>query len=366
MLIRLFDTVERGLLKFINLLRIEHGAKTVWDIEVVNSLQWIPDSKDGVADIHIYMETPIRLAVPYAAFNVLASDFPSFTWSLWTKDDIDLTLGLAALTGRTTAVTTFRQLFKAAASNKHPGKIPPALARQPKVAVTTVTRNRVGWWANMVKSVTEQEWPMERLEWIILDNGDEGQRLEKQVAELRTRLPALSVKYVVAPASWSLGTKRNAAVAEASADVEAFVVMDDDDYYPPESIKKRLTWLYGVPGKGCVYCSTLPMYDIRQYISAINVAPLGNYASQRVSEATLAFTQAFWRETGFSNLSIVEGEDFVEGRLQETVEIPPTGIIVSFIHNGNTSSRHIPAGQEPNGCHYGFTDEFFRYIHSIE
>ena len=368
MLIRLFDTQDRGLVKYINLVRMEHGAKTSWDIEIANPIQWIPNEK-SVADIHIYMETPVRLACPFAAYNVLVTDWPSFSWTPWTKGEIDLTVGLATLTERATAVTTFRRLFKAAASGRHPPRLPSSIESKPKanVGVITVTRNRVGWWANMVKSVTEQEWPIECIEWIILDNGDEGQRLETQVAELRARLPVLSIKYVVAPVSWSLGAKRNAAVAEASADVDAFVVMDDDDYYPPSSIKTRLSWINAgaEAERGCTYCGTIPMYDVGRYISAMNVAPLEQGIGRRVSEATLAFTRAFWTSGGFPDVSVGEGEEFVEGRELQTVEIPPTGVIVSFLHKGNTSSRRIPADQEPNGCHFGFTDEFFRYIHSI-
>ena len=362
MLIRIFDTQDRGLVKYLNLVRMEQPVKVAWDIEVADPVRWLPSEKVEVADIHIYMETPVRLAVPFAAYNVLVTDFPSFTWTPWTKGEIDMTVGLAALTERATAVTTFRRLFKSAAANKHPAGIPATLARQPKVGIITLTRNRVGWWANMVKSVTEQEWPVERLEWILLDNGDEGTRLETQVAELRARLPALTVKYVVVPASWSLGAKRNAAVAEASADVEAFVVMDDDDYYPPGSIKTRLTWLNA---RGCTYCGTLPMYDVTRYISAMNVAPLDQSVGARVSEATLAFTRSFWTSKHFPDVSVGEGDEFVSGRESETVEIPPTGIIVSFLHKGNSTSRRIPPNQEPNGCHFGFTDEFFRYIHSI-
>lgn len=364
MLIRIFDTGDRGLVKYINLVRMEYGSKTSWDIELVNPVQWIPGEK-SVADIHIYMEVPVRLAVPFAGFNVLATDFPSVAWTPWTKGDIDLTLGLSALTERAAAVATFRRLFKAAAAKPRKPRLPSPLEKKPKVGVVTVSRNRVGWWANMVKSVTEQEWPIEGIEWIIVDNGDEGQRLDTQVAELRTRLPVLSIKYVVVPASWSLGAKRNAAIAEASADIEAFVVMDDDDYYPPSSIKTRLTWLNAEKQRGCTYCSTIPMYDTTRYISAMNVAPLDNPIGPRVSEATLAFTRAFWTAKHFPDESIGEGAEFVSGRVLETVEIPPSGVIVSFLHKGNSTSRRIPPEQEPNGCHFGFTDEFFRYIHSI-
>jgi hypothetical protein len=87
--------------------------------------------------------------------------------------------------------------------------------------------------------------------------------------------------------------------------------------------------------------------------------------AERVSEATLAFTRAAHAARPFPDSSAAEGYEFVRGREAETVEIPPQGIIVSFIHGGNTSSRRVPADQEPNGCHYGFTDGFFSWLSRV-
>jgi hypothetical protein len=105
------------------------------------------------------------------------------------------------------------------------------------------------------------------------------------------------------------------------------------------------------------------MYDTTRYISAINTPPLTIGAAQRVSEATLAFTRAFWEARPFPEVSMAEGEGFIVGRETQTVEIPPYGVIVSFIHQGNTSSRRVPADQPANGCHYGFSDEFYLLVH---
>jgi hypothetical protein len=107
------------------------------------------------------------------------------------------------------------------------------------------------------------------------------------------------------------------------------------------------------------------MYDITRYVSAMNVPPLILSPAKRISEATLTFTRRFWQERPFPDSSMAEGDGFVEGRWKDTVEIPPYGIIVSFIHKGNSSSRRTPADQEPNGSHYGFSDKYFEYIHEI-
>jgi hypothetical protein len=227
----------------------------------------------------------------------------------------------------------------------------------PKVAIITVTRDRVEWWYNMVQNVTKQTWPVSRLEWIIVEDGG-GETLEKRVRELQARVPALTVRYV--RHEGTIGAKRNAGVAAASEDVNMFVMMDDDDHYPVDSVATRCSWLTLKP---IVYNGLIPMYDITRYISAFNVPPLNDAPKDRVSEATLAFTRDAWVAQPFADVNMGEGASFLEGRESQSVEIPPAGVIVSFIHKANTSSRRTPKESEPNGCHFGFSDEYFRYLH---
>jgi hypothetical protein len=138
-------------------------------------------------------------------------------------------------------------------------------------------------------------------------------------------------------------------------------MMDDDDHYPKSSIEARVSYLKEMK-KGGIYCSTLPMYDCRRYISAMNVPPMDLSPAERVSEATLGFTRAFWEARNFPAESVAEGEGFLKDREEQTAEIPPDGIIVSFLHGGNSTSRRVPERQEPNGCHYGFDDNYFTYL----
>jgi hypothetical protein len=261
------------------------------------------------------------------------------------------------------------QVWRKFKRDRHAPSLPTAPvkgAMPPKVGVITVTRGRADWWANMVQNVTKQAWPISRLEWIIVDDGTAAESLSAMVDELCDRIPALSVRYVEMPEPATIGFKRNAAVQAAADDVEIFVSMDDDDHYPADSIASRVSWLEPTrKGTQIAYCSTLPMYDTRRYISAVNVPPLTEEIAQRVSEATFAFTRAAWTSRPFPDSSAAEGFEFVKGRESETVEIPPQGVIVSFIHRSNTASRRIPADQEPNGCHYGFTDGYFSWLSRV-
>jgi hypothetical protein len=235
----------------------------------------------------------------------------------------------------------------------------------PQVAVVTITRNRPKWWANMTRNILLSDYPTDKLLWVVVDDGDGMGRIDSQVQAFREKMPAVQIEYVSLSKQMTIGTKRNrgckAAIARNPA-IEVFVMMDDDDHYPKSSIEARVTYLRDLK-KGCVYCSTLPMYDCQRYISAMNVPPMDLSPAERVSEATLAFTRQFWETKGFpADSNMAEGELFVTGRDSETAEIPPDGIIVSFLHGGNSTSRRVPERQEPNGCHYGFDDDFFTYL----
>jgi hypothetical protein len=107
------------------------------------------------------------------------------------------------------------------------------------------------------------------------------------------------------------------------------------------------------------------MYDCRRYISAMNVPPLYLEPAERVSEATLACTREFWASKKFPDATVAEGEEFIKGRETATAEIAPEGIIVSFLHGKNFTTRHVPESEEANGCHYGFADELFTLVSEI-
>jgi hypothetical protein len=85
----------------------------------------------------------------------------------------------------------------------------------------------------------------------------------------------------------------------------------------------------------------------------------------RASEATLAFRKEFWRQNPFPDVNEGEGQDFLKGRELETAELSPNGVIVAFLHKENPNARFgsNEVKGEPNGCHYGFSEKYFTYLH---
>jgi len=380
MLIRIFAFRDVGIDKYLNFLRLEQGGGRTWNIEYCDPMKWTPQT----GDIHIYVDIPLRIAVPWAKFNVYFSKAELSMWD-WTKKEMDLILSADALKEKTSALAALRRMLKSVVKGQHPPMLPIEPEKgtiPPKVGIITITRNRKDWWVNMLQNVVKQDWPVSRVEWIIVDDGDEDQRLRGDVEEFMEKSPGIMIRYVEMATVQTVGAKRNAAVEAAGEDVTVFVSMDDDDHYPSTSIRQRVAWLNrSIPltktkdkekdkEKQLVqsqvgYCSVLPMYDLTRYISAINVPELELGPAERVSEATLVFTREAWAARPFPDVNMAEGLGFLEEREDISVEMPSKGVIVSFIHTKNSSSRRIPKEEEPNGCHYGFSDEFFKYVHQI-
>lgn len=244
-------------------------------------------------------------------------------------------------------------------------KIPPVI---PSIGVVTLVKNRPGWFPNAVRNIEHADYPRDKLIWVIVDDGDADKRVDTFINQAKLKLPDLKISYVSLPRALHIGEKRNRGVKQAILDfpeVSLLAFMDDDDHYPNGSLVSRMAWIESFKC-GAVYCSTLPMYDTTHYISAMNVPPLDLAPRRRISEATLCFRRSFWEERGFpGKVSVAEGEEFLLGRELQTLEIPPNGVIVSFLHGKNFTSRRVPDTDKPNGCHYGFSDEYFSMISQL-
>ena len=224
----------------------------------------------------------------------------------------------------------------------------------PAVSVITITKDRRTFIPLAKYCFLAQAYPEDKLEWVIVDDGAD------QIKDLVSDLP--NVTYVLCDRPMNIGEKRNLAVQRAKHDV--LVMLDDDDVYPNHSVVSRVAMLLAEPKKECVVCTTIPCYDIHETKSFMNVPPITLPMAERVSEATLGFTRAFWEERSFAEVQIAEGNAFVRGREQRCREMSPQDVLVSLTHKKTTSDRKAPAG-EPNGCHYGFAEELFTLVSEI-
>ena len=99
------------------------------------------------------------------------------------------------------------------------------LKENPFVSVCTATYNRRPFIPHLINCFKSQDYPLEKVEWIIVDDGED--KIEDLVKDIT------QVKYFRFNQKITLGEKRNKMNSYCKGDV--IVYMDDDDYYPPEN-----------------------------------------------------------------------------------------------------------------------------------
>ena len=203
----------------------------------------------------------------------------------------------------------------------------------PSVSVLTITRNRSDFYPLLVRNIRTCDFPKHLMEWIFVEDGSsrfDETNYYKSIASL------VRVKYVyLGDLHFPIGYKRNVAVKHSSHDI--LVHLDDDDYYPPESVLARVRCLIGgIENLSCVGCLSVRTFNL------FTEKTYEAYESSDInmSESSLAYKREFWNERSFVNkCSNAEGINFLKNRYEKCMSIPHVFVIVQFDHNKNTVIR---------------------------
>ena len=247
---------------------------------------------------------------------------------------------------------------------------PPILQLEdcPPITVITPTYNRKALIEIAFHNLLATDYPHQKMEWIVIEDNEKASDMaSEKIVQFQVQAPDIQMKYIPIEGRMSIGEKRNLAIQHATHDIILF--MDDDDHYPVTSFRRRVAWLTkgvvcGAADKRIACCTTLALYDLIKGTSAVNVPPFDIPFSQRISEATLTFRKSAWEERPFPHVSMSEGDDWISGREDQVIEIPPQQIIVAFSHGTNQSSRRIPPASSPS-CFWGFPKEYLIFVHGL-
>jgi glycosyltransferase involved in cell wall biosynthesis len=191
----------------------------------------------------------------------------------------------------------------------------------------------------MLKCFEHQDYPKDRMEWIIVDDGTD------KIGDLVAQHPL--VKYFPIEKKLLLGQKRNFMHEKTRGDI--LVYMDDDDYYPPESVLARVKLLLKYKDKGieCLGSTLIGTYNI-----LTNTSSMSSDGPISLSEASMAYTKHFWEKRGFDELC-VRGEHkyFTEQRLHQILDVPYSFILIAMCHRTN-----ITDGLRNNGSTLKYTE----------
>lgn len=202
----------------------------------------------------------------------------------------------------------------------------------PKVSIITPTYNRRKLFSMAIRNFENFNYPSEKIEWIIIDDTpEENYDGLDDILPIDDRIKYLRVKNT--ENKLTVAHKRNIGADKATGEI--IIHMDDDDYYPPESIISRVKVLmkYASQEIYCVGSTLIGTYDLVSGKSSMSSdGPIS------LSEASMAYTRKFWRSKGFDS-SVVRGEhkSFMEGRLQHIMDIPYSFILIGVNHNNNVT-----------------------------
>ena len=196
----------------------------------------------------------------------------------------------------------------------------------PFVSICTPTFNRRPFWEYTVKCFNHQDYPKDKMEWIIIDDGTD--KIEDLVCDIS------QVKYFYYNEKMPLGKKRNIMHAKSKGDI--LVYMDDDDYYPPERVSHAVNMLLTHPNALCAGASEI--YIWFKHIQ--KMFQFGPYSPSHATAGTFAFKRELLNNHSYDdNAALAEEKAFLKNYSVPFVQLEPKKTILVFSHIHNTFDK---------------------------
>ena len=200
--------------------------------------------------------------------------------------------------------------------------------KTPLVSVCTPTFNRRPFIPIMFECFRNQNYPKDRIEWIIVDDGTD------KIADLIEKANIPQIKYFSLDKKMSLGEKRNYMHKQSTGSI--IVYMDDDDYYPPERISHAVERLTSNPSALCAGSSE--MYIYFKHIKKMYQS--GPYGPNHATAGTFAFKRELLSKTQYENhAALAEEKAFLKNYTVPFVQLDPMKTILVFSHEHNTFDK---------------------------
>ena len=264
----------------------------------------------------------------------------------------------------------------------------------PGVSLITPTYNRKNTIKLAVINFLSFDYPKDKLEWIIIDDSPEPiqdvlpdderikyhyfgpdainklynayvSNIKKKRKKKKSNKPINDPHYKAGHFlnnRLPLGLKRNLGVAYSKFDY--IVHMDDDDYYPKDSINERIFKMLENPKIMCLGCDQLNQFHTIKMASIKVKSAEDMKTASRIYECTLCYHKKFWDKQRFESGDLSgEGTAFLKNRSSLCEIIPSDKVIVGLIHGGNQKGY---SNLEANGWHFEqIPDELFLLITSF-
>jgi len=198
---------------------------------------------------------------------------------------------------------------------------------KPFVSIITVTYNRRQFIPSLIKSVLNQDYPKDRTEWIVIDDGTD------KVEDLFTSIP-FDIKYHYLERKLPLGQKRNFSHYKSKGDI--LVYMDDDDFYPPERVSHAVHTLLKYPSFLIAGSSEIHVY----FNHITQLVQFGPYRSNHATAGTFAFKRKLLSITKYDDTAFfAEEKQFLKNYTIPMIQLDTLKTILCFNHLSNTFDK---------------------------
>jgi len=200
----------------------------------------------------------------------------------------------------------------------------------PFVSILTPTYNRRAFIPKIMECIRNQDYPKDKMEWIIVDDGEDKIRDIIEDAELTKGLP--KIHYHDIHEKMNIGKKRNFINSKAIGDI--LLYMDDDDYYPVERVSHAVKMLIKHPKAMIAGSSLIYMYINKRLLE------FGPYAPYHATAGTFAFRKELLKTTEFPEKPFAEEKAFLKDYTIPMVQLDSFKTILVIAHDKNTYDKN--------------------------
>jgi glycosyltransferase involved in cell wall biosynthesis len=212
---------------------------------------------------------------------------------------------------------------------------------RPFVSVVTPTYNRKQFMEGLVACYAHQDYPKDRMEWIMYDDGTEPASEEFLRLTAAAKLP--NIRYIYDPVKVNIGAKRNRLNKESKGDI--VIAMDDDDYYPPERVSHVVNRFRAFPKIELAGSSEIYMY----YKDNGQIIRLGPYGPNHATNGTMAWRRSYGKTHTYDETVVcAEEKSFLEGYKHPMIQLDPIKTMLVMSHSQNTFNKNMFRQQENN------------------
>tara|TARA_Y100000389_G_scaffold33503_1_gene28509 strand:+ start:2879 stop:3958 length:1080 start_codon:yes stop_codon:yes gene_type:complete len=208
----------------------------------------------------------------------------------------------------------------------------------PNVSICTPTFNRRPFFKGLIETIKEQDYPHEKIEWIIVDDGTDPLKDIFTSKEIIDYLHPIKIRYFYLDEKMDLGKKRNYMHKKCSytKDEDIIVYIDDDDYYPPERVSHSVKKLTQKKEVLCGGSSEIYLW----FNTLDKMYKFGPYGPNHATAGTFAFKRKLLNQTCYEDDAVLaEEKHFLKNYTIPFVQFDPLKTILVVSHEQNTFDK---------------------------